>query len=293
MRVPARLLPVIYIVIALILLLGAGIVLARGQSKTDPKTLFWNAIEQNLTETGMTCTIQETAGASSTRQAISLDLASKTKLRSIITANTSATTNLEVEEINLPQGIFVRYISVRTTEKNASGQTPDFSKALNVWSKSTPNPQQPSLFGRTTLGNCIVPLAYLSRQQTQKLMTELHKNTIFQTDFEKSTVTELSRRSARVYTVMVQPGPYISFLKQVAVAYGLNDLDNVDGASYNQKPTEKLKFYIDSGTQRLVRIDYTNKQRSITFTGFGEVPDITVPRSSITAEELQKRLPGQ
>ncbi len=278
--------------VALAVLAGVGIYVWQRPTSTDPKTVFEQAVQHGLRETDLTCTVQETTGGSTTKQAISLDLVSRNKLRSVLNSSPTPGTSVELEEIDTPAGIFVRYNTIKTTEKNADGKTPNLSKALNVWGKAAPDSKGPTLFGRTAFGNCIVPLAHLNHGQADTLMADVKKGTVFKTDFAASASRQqlLDGKTVRVYDVVVQPRPYLEFMKRAAKATGSKDLDSVNVATFDQKSPEKMKFYIDVRSHRLRKIEFTAKRHTITFSEYGTIHEIMTPKSSISSQELQKRL---
>lgn len=257
----------------------------------DPQAVFWDGVTSTMNQKGLTCSVQETAAAATTKQTISLDLASKNKLRSVLSSTQKSGTSIVLEEVDLPAGVFVRYTSIETTEKNAAGQTPDFSKVLNVWSKNTgATPKSSTLFGRTALGNCIVPLADMSDLQTAQLAAELKKGAVFKSNPNLFREETSGGKPVYVYNVSVQPSPYVNFMKKVGKVYGLKDLDSVDTTGFNYKTAEKLKFFINPRSHQLQKIEYIGKTRSIEFSDYGVVPNIMTPTHTISTQELQQRL---
>ncbi|HEX8182491.1 MAG TPA: hypothetical protein VF575_02705 [Candidatus Saccharimonadales bacterium] len=294
MRVFSRRARILFGLLFLIAVVTAGVTLVGSRSRppSDPSELFYQALQQNLEDKGLTCTITETVGTTTSRQSIALDLASKQQARSTLRA-AAPSRSVELEEIVVPSGNFIRYTNITSTDKNAAGKTPDFQKVLNVWGKVDTSKQAATLFGQTALGNCIVPLAHLTTKQARDLTAELQKNTVFKTNMSASTVQKTDTTSYRIYQIAVQPRPYIDFMKRVAKAYGLKDLDTVSAASFDTKKAENMKFYVDTSSGRLAKIEYAAKSRSVVFSDYGVVSEVAAPSKYIAANELQKSLIGQ
>ncbi len=250
------------------------------------------SIQRNMADEGVTCTVTETTDSSTTTQKISLDLISKANAHVTSTIK-HQTTSVATEEITTKTGDYVRYTAI-SAPSSASGQKLNLSKVLNVWSKTnTSNIQSVSLFGRTALGNCVVPLVHLNHGQIEKLMSQVQQGKIFQTNYSTVKRQKLADKPVFVYDVTIQPQPYIGFMKQVAASYGLKDLEGVDTAIYAKQAPEKLRFYIDPRSSRLQQIQYTSALHSVSFSDYGRAPRITVPTKTISALELQQRLQMQ
>jgi hypothetical protein len=290
MLISRRFLKTSIVVVIAVAIVAAGTLIWRQQSKVDPKTLFSRAMQANLTESGVTCTIQETANGSLSRQALSLDLAGKTDARAVITLqqkNSSVTT----EQISTKDGDFVSYKSIQTTQKSPSGAKLNFDKVLNVWGKNAADSKQTTtLFGRTALGNCVVPLAHLGAVPAANLIGDAEKHSIFKTDPTASKPAKLHGVSVQVYDVTIQPRPYLDFMKQVAQSYGLKDLDVVDPSTFDKKSVQKLKFYINRGSSRIEQITYSGVKHTVTFSDYGKTIKIETPKKTIPAADLQQRL---
>jgi hypothetical protein len=280
------------ILVTVLFLACLALIIWHTHSTNDPEKVFMQSIQRNMGDEGVTCEETQTIDNSTTTQKISLDLISKSDAHAT-THSTHQSTTVATEEIVTKSADYVRYTAM-SAPKSTTGKSLDVSKVLNVWTKADKtNSSSGSLFGRTALGNCVVPLAHLNRGQIDKLMVPVRQSKVFQTNYGAVAHQRLAGKAVFVYDVTVPPEPYITFMKQVAASYGLKDLDGVKTSTYAQQAPEKLRFYIDPRSSRLQKIQYTAGQHSIVFSDYGTVPRITVPSKTVSASELQQRLQTQ
>ena len=239
-----------------------------------------------MTEKSVTCSVVETNGATATKLVIHLDLASKSDLHSFTTIEQNHS-QVTTEQIDTSAAAYVRYTSIKSGQPGSVNQTERTSQVLNVWSND--KLASPSLFSRTALGNCVVPLASLPRGRAEPFMRELRSGKILQVDYSQTKRETIQGKPVVVYEVAVQPQPYVDFVKRVAVAYGLKDFNSVESADYVQKSPEQMKFYINAGTRRLEKIVFNGRERTITFSNYGKISPWSVPVSAVEPQELQKR----
>lgn len=279
-------------ILASVSLVGFIIVVAVGgllwhanQQHSDPEGLFYDALESALSQSGLTCIIDQTANGQQSHQAISLDLASRSNAKAtvIVTQNGASA---QTEQLAIGGTEYIRYIRLSATK----GSPPkDFSKALNVWAKQ---PQHPGggLYGGAALGSCVLPMADLNGTERQKVMTQLRKGDAFVTNFAASKQQQSDQGTQRVYDVKVQPGPYVSLMKQLGGITRLSTLDQLDTEAYAQRSAANLRFYIDSRSARVEHIDTVGAHRIVRFMDYGKRPQVSVPKPVVTTEELTKLL---
>jgi hypothetical protein len=283
-----RLLKVVLIAL-LVLVLLAAVVIWHRRANPDPGVAFYQALQYDLTATGLSCTVQVTNGGVTTQQSTDLNLATKS-LQTQLTLS-QKTSTVTTQEIVSGQADYVRYIAIKTTATNSTGQKQEFSKVLDVWSKDTvARGTTPSVFAQTTLGNCIVPLAHLTSGQAGGFVQQLRKNVVFKTDFTNATRTKLNGTAVLKYQVSVQPESYVAFMKQLAEAYGLSGLSNVNASSFSQKSAENFTFYVTPWPARVLQVTAQGRSYTVTFRNDGVVPKIVVPTTTVTSQVLLQRL---
>jgi len=278
---------ILFFAIVVLVVAGIGVnALVHRSITTDPKQLFDNALNQNLSGKAVTCTVATSKSGTAQTLAVQLDLAGKTNAHSLMTITTDGST-VQTEEIVVKAGDYLRYTKVASAVKNADGKQPDFSKILNQWIK-TDGKTAPQLFGLTALGGCVVPLANVSTTDKATLVSAVENGKVFVTDPSKSVVADLSGQPTRQYQVAIQPGPYVTYMQAVGKLYGLTNLQSLNISDYNTKTPRKAVFYVNTKTGRLVEIQFTDESRVVTFGDYGKTPELKAPAKTITNAQASK-----
>ncbi|HEX8226733.1 MAG TPA: hypothetical protein VF572_02580 [Candidatus Saccharimonadales bacterium] len=290
MTVRARLLRVL-LVLGLLTLVAAGAVYAfRPQRQADPRTVFSAALEQAMSQSGVTCTTKEVRQDVTTVRQISVNLQDPPQVRAVTSVQHGKLT-VRTEEIVTGKGSFVRYIHITPGQKNAAGQELDLGKVLNVWGKKPAvDSPAPGLYGRTVLGDCIIPLADQAGAKAEAFAAEALDRKAFSTVFGSARKAVLTGQDVLVYDVTIEPKAYIVYMKRIAAATGRRDLDRVDSTAYARRSPEKAKFYVTTDTPRVVKIEYAAAKRTVSFRDYGKAPQISAPESSVSATELESHL---
>ena len=278
---------ILFFAIVVLAIAGVGInALVHRPLTTDPKQLFDNALNQNLSEKAVTCTVATSKSGTSQTLAVQLDLAGKTNARSVMTITTNGS-SVQTEEIVVKAGDYLRYTKVVSNVKNADGKQPDFSKILNQWIK-TDGKTPSQLFGLTALGGCVVPLADVSAVDRATLVSGVEKGKVYVTDYGKSTTGDLNGQPTRQYQVTIQPGPYVTYMQAVGKTYGLDNLQSINVNDYNSKTSRQAVFYVNTKTGRLVQIHFADESRVVSFSEYGKVPELKAPTKTITNAQASK-----
>ena len=261
---------ILFFAIVVLAIAGVGInALVHRPLTTDPKQLFDNALNQNLSEKAVTCTVATSKSGTSQTLAVQLDLAGKTKARSVMTITTNGS-SVQTEEIVVKAGDYLRYTKVVSNVKNADGKTPS------------------QLFGLTALGGCVVPLADVSAVDRATLVSGVEKGKVYVTDYGKSTTGDLNGQPTRQYQVTIQPGPYVTYMQAVGKTYGLDNLQSINVNDYNSKTSRQAVFYVNTKTGRLVQIHFADESRVVSFSEYGKVPELKAPTKTITNAQASK-----
>ncbi len=280
----------IIVVCLLIVVGGLGVFLWQKSAPMSPDKALYAALDENLRQPGMSCQISQSDTTSSTVVSLDIDLKSTSGIlaRTVLRQQSSSVTT---EELDTKGSAFIRYTQLETTQKAPNGQKWAASKALNVWAQT--HLSSPTLYARTVLGNCVVPLAHLSVTDEKQMSDELRKGKIFTYDTSKVRRETLRGTPVYVYDVTVQPKPYVDLMKQVAKATGMADVKAVNSSEYASRTPQKMQFYVSRQNPHVQQIVYATKKRKITFSDYGQIPRFKVPTQSISTQELQKRLTGQ
>ena len=278
---------VVLAIIATGLIISVIVTHQRSDSHKQAEDLWYRALSNTLMLKSVTCTADDSQSGGTFHQSVQMNLESKTDLHSSLTTNENGQ-KIAIEEIDSSTATYVRYTDIVTNKRTDTGQTPDLSNLIGVWSK-TDTAGQSALFGRTALGNCVVPLVHLSQPQTNQRIAQLRKNTIFQTDTSMSKRSKIGTASVRIYEVTVAPSAYISFMKAVGVDYGSSILATVSTPSYAQRTPQKLSVAVDERSGRIIQIDFLSSKRVLRLSDYDQELRQTVPSDVVSADELQRR----
>jgi hypothetical protein len=198
---------------------------------------------------------------------------------------------ITTESIGTLQNDFVRYLDIKTDQKNSSGSSFDFSNVLSVWGKSGDNKEageEAQLFSQTVLG--VVPIANLPLSARQELLRQIQNDKVYTVDYGTVKRAKSNGRPVYTYDVTVEPVAYINMLKTFAHSLGLTQLDQVDSSQYANTPALKFSFEVDVWSAQLTKVTYIESNRTETYSAYGARALVNQPKDTITLEELQTRL---
>jgi len=275
----------IFILFFAVVLVVIGLVIFNiffaNRVSADPKQLFYDSITRDLSEKGVSCTVTKSESGTTQELAVQLDLASKTDAHSTLMVRTDGST-VRTEEVVLKSDDYLRYTQASAAAKDSSGKSADFSKIVGKWIKAD---KKSSLFGMTSLGGCVVPLADVPTKDETALKVAIEKGEAFKADFANAATATIDNQPVRQYDVTIQPGPYVTFMQNVGSAYGLSDLKSLNIKDYDTKTPRKAIFSVNTKTGRLARIQFTDESRVVTFTDYGKIPQVSAPSTSITNKQ--------
>lgn len=260
--------------------------------RSNPERTFYAAIENNLRTHSLTRNVTQESGPQQLEQDIELTLSPEPLAHGFTSISQSGqgATTVDTESISTPNQEFVRYTTIDTKQKNASGDELHFEELLNIWGRTSTEgaSQTGELYGESILG--VVPTANLTAGQRGQLMQTISENNVYQ--FEGSAVkrTVENGRPTYVYDVTVAPSAYITLLKQFGGMVGLRQLEGLDPAQYEGAQALQFKLTVDVWSQRLTGIEFAGGERIETTSSFGIHHDVEFPEESIPVEELQAKL---
>jgi hypothetical protein len=194
------------------------------------------------------------------------------------------------DEVGTPTTDYISYNSIQTDQKNAQGKPLNYSNVLGVWAKSeaTPGKTDGQLYLQAVLG--VVPFGNLPAQQRKALISLMHSSKVYDTDMNDVTQALKDKRPNYTYIVRVNAESYIAMLKQYSKYVGLNNLDSTNPSDFRTTSPLAFRISIDVWSRQITSVAYADG-REDRYEGFGvSLPTATIPKQSVTADELQKRI---
>ena len=261
---------------------------------TNAENIFWGAFANNLATSSVTRTISdgpENSDAANT-QAMQLQLGGNNVVYSTRKNADGLGNSVTTESITTPTESFIRLTNIRAAQHQIDASK--LSSVVNVWAKDdTPLQQgikQDFLTGYA--GNLpSLPIANLDSKTRGEIVAYAKEHKAFSVDFKDVKATKQDGRSARTYTVKINPEGYVGLLKLVSQKVGTNHLADVDPVAYrNQEPlTEEIT--IDTLSRRVLTVKDSAGGYSETYSAYGVPVTTAVPsKGVITTSELQNRL---
>ena len=276
------------------ILILLSVVLWWTRVSVQPERVFWNTVENSLTNQGVTLTIHNTAEGTDDTQKIQYALGTSNTVHALRTVKQGATT-VNTESVGDTKRSFTRYTDVSTAKKNTEGSAPDLSKVIGVWAESSTADQSP-LLQQVALGTALplgavpLPLGMLPAEDRKELITQMKNRSLYQVQFDKIKQERKNGRLLYTYDVAMQPVLYLSVMKSFAQSIGLKDLDNLDPNRYDGAANIAVSITIDAHAQQLVQVSSEQTGYTESFSGYGVYPDVALPEKAITMSELQQRL---
>jgi hypothetical protein len=258
--------------------------------QSKPTKVFDRMLSTLLTAQSVTKTISQEENGQKLEQTIQLTLQPKAQVHSENVLDQGQAV-ITTESIGTLQNDFVRYLDIKTDQKNSSGSSFDFSNVLTVWGKSGDNKEageEAQLFNQTVLG--VVPVANLPLGARQELLRQIRTDKVYTVNYGSVKRSNSNGRPVYTYDVTVEPVAYINMLKTFAHSLGLSQLDQVDASQYTNTPALKFSFDVDVWSAQLTKVTYTGSNRTETYSAYGARAVVNQPKDTITLEELQTRL---
>ncbi len=260
---------------------------------TSPKNVFWGMIDNSLSTYSITKQTNLNQNAESLNQTTQINLGAQDAVESrVVLTQDDGQNKSEVttENIGFIESDYSRYIKINTNQKNAAGQTPDFSKLLGVWGKSSSeNDQQSPQYFRQSLAG-VLPIANLNPEQRAHIISLMHQKDVYVPNYGKVKKETVDGHSAYTYEVDVNLKPYIETLQDVAKASGLGKIEGLDAEQYNGAPPVKLMITIGKVSRQLMKVKFEGDGREENYSSFGLARTIASPQGAISLSELQEKV---
>ncbi len=256
----------------------------------SPQNVFKGMLRNNFATSGFTRETQSNESGLRAKEIGQIQTGGNTVARTKTELHQNNDTVI-TDTISTTTQEFVRYAKIDTSHKDAKGAQMDFSKAVNVWSKTdTGAPGQ--VFGQMLLG--IVPIGNVSPDTRSKLIDFTNKHTVFAVDYDNVKTESVNGRKAYTYEVQLLPQTYVEMLKIYGQDIGLGEqVNQLDPKNYvDSKPTD-LKLTIDARSRNLVKLSFVGSDRNEKYSGYGIHKNVKLPKKTITGQELQERISTQ
>lgn len=257
---------------------------------TDSRRVFDAMLENSLRTSSVTKQIVQNDEEQLLTQHVRLELGEKHRAHghTDLSQIGLASAHVKTESIGTPTADYVRYLSIETDQKGASGNDLDFSKVIGVWGKTEASgTTSGELYNEIILG--VIPVGNLSASDRRELLKLASDLEVYKVEYKNVRRGSVNGRPSYEYTVKVLPEEYVTLLKRYAQMVGLTHLDNVNPGSYSNSPAIEFKVVVDVNTRRLATVTYESGRQE-RFIGYGSQASVGVPKDAVTVEELQSRL---
>lgn len=277
-----------------VVILGVGVVLWWQFVYTDEQLVFEGMLEETLNTRSVTKTVSQETGNQSLQQTNRLQFGANTAVvgRTRIEQTGEAAAKVVTEEVGTPDRDYVRYTTIETTERDNENQELDFQDVLGVWGVSEAMPGQPSQgesFGEAMLG--VIPFANVPASERQEILALALEGGAYKVDYLGMTSETENGRPVYTYPVLLQPEPYIDYLKAVASASGIDHLDQLNSADFRGVPEIRFTVRVDVISRQPIEFRFAgDTDREEAIENFGIIRPIDIPTAAIPAQELQQRI---
>lgn len=259
-----------------------------------PKHVFWSMVQNSLATKSVVTRTHQSAEGDSLQQLIHIDTDKAHMARSITTLK-QGKTEVKTEILGTRDADYTRYLAINTDSKA------DTSKVKGVWSKNDVVAQTQDqasghqLFAQATLGvglplgSVPVPIGDLPSSQRHSLYDFIISEGVYRPAFDKVKKEHKNGRLQYTYEVTVNTIPYIRMMQKFAKDLGLTELEAVDPNMYQESPTLTAKLLVDAYSHQLIAVDMGELGKT-EYTSYGIPLKAEVPKETISAAELQKRL---
>lgn len=255
----------------------------------NPERVFWGTVDNSLATSGVTLNVNEENDQTSDKQSIQYSLGSTNQVHALRTVKQGQAI-VKTESVGTADKTFTRYSSITGQNKNTK-----LDNVMGVWANPTTDNStqllpQVALGLALPLGAVPMPIGMLSSKDRAELIEQMRSRSLYQVDYKNAKKETKDGKLYYTYKVSMQPVLYLSIMKSFAEATGLKDFDNIDPNQYAGNANIKLNLTIDAHAKQLVKVVSEEQGYTETYTGHGVPVQVTMPKSAISLQELQKRL---
>lgn len=277
-----------------VLILVGGVFLWWQFIFTDTEKTFEGMLHQSLKTSSITREISQESGPQSLNQVNRLQFGSDTAVvgETTISQGGASAATVITEEIGTPDLDYVRYTKIDTGPRGADSPL-NFDEIIGIWGVSEATPGQPQAtgesFSEAVLG--VIPFANLSGSERRELVDFALETNVYELD--KLGITKETENGRPIYTypVLLQPEAYVGYLKRVAGAMGLTQLENIDPANFRGVAPIRFTVRVDMLSRQPIDLQFSNQtDREEKLRDFGVIQPVNIPEDPIPAIELQQRI---
>lgn len=278
----------IWLVVVSVLALGVSSFLYYQAVYKNPERVFQGMLDKNFSTIGFTRMIDSEGNGSRMNERSQAQFGAENFVENRTKLQQNNDT-IRTHVIATPEKEFVRYTAIEAGTVDAQNKKVDFSSILNQWADYGDQPIS-QVFAQSQLG--IFPVGNVPAAKKHELIEFIKKNNVFSVNYQTVETEKIDGRLTYLYDVSVQPQSYIQMLKTFGEAVGLADqVEQFDPAQYEGAESISFKIGVDILNRRLVSLASPgDTSRKETYAGYGIQKPVTVPRASMTVQELQQKL---
>jgi hypothetical protein len=200
---------------------------------------------------------------------------------------------LATEEISDASHDFVRYQQLDIKKSSKKVNT---GSVIGQWAQlqsgqSLVNGQLTSgLFNQSLLD--ILPIGNLSAAQRGQVLSAMRSQNMFQYNVHDVKKVQLDGRSAYLYAVSIRPAAYVRVMQQFEKLLGATAYTSLQPSSFAKAQPISVVVAVDTRSHNLSQIYETASKRVQRYQGFGAGQQLSLPKATLTTQQLTERLAG-
>lgn len=268
------------------------------KASVTPKGVFEGMLSNSLSVSSTTLSLTQ-SGNAGTKEAVQIQFGANPTAHAITTLSQNANT-VQTETVGTQTADYTRYTNIKTNKTDQNGKPLDLSSVKNVWAKTTAaeaaNQQNTPLFQQAALGiglplgSVPVPMGNVNSGDRAKLLEQIQNDNVYSPNFAKMKKGTVNGRLAYAYPITLQPVTYARLMQNFAKALGLHTLDTFDPNSLSGQQPIEMTLVVDAHAKQLVEINYASGSFKETYSSYGAIVPVDIPKNPISNTELQKRL---
>ena len=260
----------------------------------NPRHAFEDMLAGNLSTASMTKHASAGTANQGVDQLVRLEMGSTNAADWLVTAKQTGAL-VSTESIGTPSSGYIRYTQIASSQKTGAGKLFDFSSVLNKWGKSDGKTDTSlnDLFAQTLFDISsapVPPIGNLPADERENILQYIRGEDVFTPDYAKVKHETVNGRAAYTYSVSVKLGAYVRMMQAFAHDLGQTSLDSIDPSQYSTVPPIVVSMSVDRISHQLLRVAYASSGFSQTYSDWGLLTPIAVPKSYITTTDLQARI---
>jgi hypothetical protein len=275
---------------AAVLLLVSGGWLWWSRVYQNPDRIFWDMMSTNLSTTGVTRVMKQQGNGLSVSQYTQVSFTSTPTVRALTVFKQSGNT-LATEEISDKNHDYVRYRQIHVPTK--AGKELDASAILGKWARlgdgqTVGSQLTGGLYNQSLLD--VLPMGNIAPQERSELLATMRKEKTFSYSDASVKKVKLNGRTTYLYSVNIQPKSYVQLMQRFEKLVGGTLYTSLKPNDFNGAKPIAIVLSVDARSHVLSQMYQTSSQRTLSYEGFGVANTDPMPKATITAAELTKRL---